>query len=165
MIALGCKYLRICHLNTCAVGVATQNERLRKEHYIGLPEMVMHYFQFVAEETRELMAQLGVKRLQDLVGRLDLLEVIDGATKKQRQLDFSKLLSDGGVSKDKPQVNNGQRNQPWDKGEQAEEMVTSVLPAIEAKAGGTFHFHLKIPVVLLVRVCRVKSLSVMATTV
>ncbi len=143
MIALGCKYLRICHLNTCAVGVATQNERLRKEHYIGLPEMVMHYFQFVAEETRELMAQLGVKRLQDLVGRLDLLEVIDGATKKQRQLDFSKLLSDGGVSKDKPQVNNGQRNQPWDKGEQAEEMVTSVLPAIEAKAGGTFHFHLK----------------------
>ncbi len=143
MIALGCKYLRICHLNTCAVGVATQNERLRKEHYIGLPEMVMHYFQFVAEETRELMAQLGVSRMEDLVGRLDLLEVIDGATKKQRQLDFSKLLSDGGVSKDKPQVNNGQRNQPWDKGEQAEEMVTSVLPAIEAKAGGTFHFHLK----------------------
>jgi glutamate synthase (NADPH/NADH) large chain len=143
MIALGCKYLRICHLNTCAVGVATQNERLRKEHYIGLPEMVMHYFQFVAEETRELMAQLGVSRMEDLVGRLDLLEVIEGATKKQRQLDFSKLLSDGGVSKDKPQVNNGQRNQPWDKGEQAEEMVTTVLPAIEAKAGGTFQFHLK----------------------
>ena len=143
MIALGCKYLRICHLNTCAVGVATQNERLRKEHYIGLPEMVMHYFQFVAEETRELMAQLGVSRIEELVGRLDLLEVIDGATKKQRQLDFSKLLSDGGVSKDKPQVNNGQRNQPWDKGEQAEEMVTLVLPSIEAKAGGTFHFHLK----------------------
>ncbi len=143
MIALGCKYLRICHLNTCAVGVATQNERLRKEHYIGLPEMVMHYFQFVAEETRELMAQLGVSRMEDLVGRLDLLEVIEGATKKQRQIDFSKLLSDGGVSKDKPQVNNGQRNQPWDKGEQAEEMVTTVLPAIEAKAGGTFQFHLK----------------------
>ncbi|MCH9741814.1 MAG: glutamate synthase large subunit [Proteobacteria bacterium] len=143
MIALGCKYLRICHLNTCAVGVATQNERLRKEHYIGLPEMVMHYFQFVAEETRTLMAQLGVARMEDLVGRLDLLEVIEGVTKKQRQLDFSKILTDGGVSKDKPHVNNGQRNQPWDKGDQAEEMVAQVLPAISAKTGGTFHFHLK----------------------
>lgn len=143
MIALGCKYLRICHLNTCAVGVATQNERLRKEHFIGLPEMVMHYFQFVAEETRELMAQLGVTKLEDLVGRLDLLEVIEGVTKKQRQLDFSKILTDAGISKDKPHLNNGQRNHPWDKGDQAEQMVQQVLPAISAKTGGTFHFHLK----------------------
>ncbi len=143
MIALGCKYLRICHLNTCAVGIATQNERLRKEHYIGLPEMVMHYFQFVAQETRELMASLGVARMEDLIGRLDLLEVIEGVTKRQRQLDFSKMLSDGGISKDKPHMNNGSRNPSWDKGEQAEEMVVQILPTIGAKTGGTFHFHLK----------------------
>ncbi len=64
MIALGCKYLRICHLNNCATGVATQNERLRKDHFIGLPEMVMNYFTFVAQETRELMASLGVRQLE-----------------------------------------------------------------------------------------------------
>ncbi len=60
MVALGCKYLRICHLNNCATGVATQDEKLRREHFTGLPEMVMNYFKFIAEETRELMAQLGV---------------------------------------------------------------------------------------------------------
>jgi glutamate synthase (NADPH) large chain len=62
MVALGCKYLRICHLNNCATGVATQDNVLRMHHFIGLPEMVMHYFQFVARETREWMAALGVRR-------------------------------------------------------------------------------------------------------
>ncbi|HCC80183.1 MAG TPA: hypothetical protein DEQ25_02285, partial [Methylophaga sp.] len=60
MVALGCKYLRICHLNNCATGVATQNEKLRTQHFIGLPQMVMNYFQFVARETREWLAKLGV---------------------------------------------------------------------------------------------------------
>ena len=74
MVALGCKYLRICHLNNCATGIATQNDALREDHFIGLPEMVMNYFTFVAEETRELMASLGVRNLNDLIGRTDLLD-------------------------------------------------------------------------------------------
>ncbi|MGL5799288.1 MAG: glutamate synthase large subunit, partial [Plesiomonas sp.] len=69
MVALGCKYLRICHLNNCATGVATQDEKLRRDHYHGLPERVINYFQFIAEETRQLMAQLGVTQLVDLIGR------------------------------------------------------------------------------------------------
>lgn len=143
MIALGCKYLRICHLNTCAVGVATQDERLRKEHFIGLPEMVMHYFQFVAEETRDWMAKLGVRSLGELVGRVDLLKVIDNPlTAKQRNLDLSSILTDGGVPADKPQTVQVARNNPWDKGDIAEEMVKQVLPAIEAKSGGIFNFKL-----------------------
>ncbi|MDY0137172.1 MAG: glutamate synthase large subunit [Thiomicrospira sp.] len=143
MIALGCKYLRICHLNTCAVGVATQDERLRKEHFIGLPEMVMHYFQFVAEETREWMAKLGVRSLGELVGRVDLLKVIDTPlTAKQRNLDLSSFISDGGVPADKPQTVQVERNNPWDKGDIAEDMVKQVLPAIEAKTGGIFNFKL-----------------------
>ena len=72
MVALGCKYLRICHLNNCATGVATQNERLRKDHFIGLPQMVMNYFRFVAEDVRLHMAALGVRTLGELVGRSDL---------------------------------------------------------------------------------------------
>ncbi|SUC79150.1 Glutamate synthase [NADPH] large chain precursor [Providencia stuartii] len=58
MVALGCKYLRICHLNNCATGVATQDDSLRQHHYHGLPERVINYFRFIARETRELMAAL-----------------------------------------------------------------------------------------------------------
>ncbi|WP_319558407.1 glutamate synthase large subunit [Thiomicrorhabdus sp.] len=143
MIALGCKYLRICHLNTCAVGVATQDERLRKEHFIGLPEMVMNYFRFVAEETREWMAKLGVRKLEDLVGRVDLLKMIDNPlTEKQKNIDLSAFITDGGVPADKPQTVQVNRNNPWDHGHIAEEMVTATLAAIEAKSGGTFEFNL-----------------------
>ncbi len=59
MVALGCKYLRICHLNNCATGVATQHNVLRSKYFIGLPEMVMNYFRFVAQECREIMAAVG----------------------------------------------------------------------------------------------------------
>jgi glutamate synthase (NADPH/NADH) large chain len=88
MVALGCKYLRICHLNNCATGVATQDKVLRMDHFIGLPEMVMNYFKFIARETREWMAELGISRLEDLIGRTDLLEIIEGKTAKQRNLDL-----------------------------------------------------------------------------
>jgi len=143
MIALGCKYLRICHLNTCAVGVATQDERLRKEHFIGMPEMVINYFTFVAQETREWLAKLGVAKLEDLVGRVDLLKVIDAPlTDKQRNIDLSGFISDGGVPKDKPQTVQVERNAPWDKGTLAEAMLAEVLPAIKAKSGGVFEFNL-----------------------
>lgn len=92
MVALGCKYLRICHLNNCATGVATQDETLRKEHFKGLPDMVMNYFKFIVQETREIMADLGAAKLTDLIGRVDLLERIDGETDKQKKLDLSALL-------------------------------------------------------------------------
>ena len=78
LIALGCKYLRICHLNNCATGVATQNKVLRSEYFIGLPEMAINFFRFVAEEVRQLMAELGVQKLEDLIGRVDLLELQPG---------------------------------------------------------------------------------------
>lgn len=143
MIALGCKYLRICHLNTCAVGVATQDERLRKEHFIGLPEMVMNYFHFVAEEVRELLAKLGVRSLEELVGRTDLLKMIDNPlTEKQKNIDLSAFIGDTGIPADKPQTVQVDKNNPWDHGDIAEEMVKETLPAIEAKSGGTFTFNL-----------------------
>ena len=73
LVALGCIMMRVCHLNTCPVGVATQDARLR-EKFEGKPEHLVNYFMFVAEEVRELMAELGVRRFEDLVGRADLLE-------------------------------------------------------------------------------------------
>ncbi|KPV94350.1 Glutamate synthase [NADPH] large chain precursor [Pseudoalteromonas sp. P1-9] len=93
MVALGCKYLRICHLNNCATGVATQDETLRAKHYHGLPEMAMNYFKFIAEEAREIMASLGVTKLVDLIGRTDLLEVLEGTTSKQSKLDLSPVIA------------------------------------------------------------------------
>ncbi|MDP8177700.1 glutamate synthase large subunit [Pasteurella skyensis] len=92
MIALGCRYLRICHLNNCATGIATQDETLRQNHYHGLPEKAMNYFKFIAQDVREIMAQLGVEKLTDLIGRTDLLAVIEGKTAKHSQLDLTSLL-------------------------------------------------------------------------
>ena len=76
MVAVGCKYLRICHLNNCATGVATQNDELRDKHYIGTADMVKNYFRFVAEEIRGWMASIGVRSMEELVGRTDLLEAL-----------------------------------------------------------------------------------------
>lgn len=140
MIALGCKYLRICHLNNCATGVATQQDHLRQEHYIGEPEMLINFFKFIAEETREWLAALGVSSLKDLIGRVDLLEVLPGETDKHAHLDLSALLTSHPSAEGKAQYCQVQGNAPFDKGILAEKMVTEMLPAIEAGTGGSFNF-------------------------
>jgi glutamate synthase (NADPH/NADH) large chain/glutamate synthase (ferredoxin) len=76
LVALGCDMARQCHLNTCPTGIATQREDLRAK-FTGTPQMLIHYLTLVAEETREWMAQLGVRRLDDLVGRADLLRSVE----------------------------------------------------------------------------------------
>jgi glutamate synthase (NADPH/NADH) large chain len=140
MVAVGCKYLRICHLNNCATGVATQNENLRGQHYIGTAEMVKNYFHFVAEETRGWMAQMGIRTIEELVGRTDLLEMIEGNTSKQRNLDLTPLLFNDHIPADMPHTVQVKRNVPFDKGVLAEEMVQATIAAIEAKLGGEFSF-------------------------
>ncbi|ANB18138.1 glutamate synthase large subunit [Dokdonella koreensis] len=93
MVALGCKFLRICHLNSCATGVATQNEVLRRKHFLGAPEMVENFFRFVADDVRAILAAIGAHSLGEIVGRTELLRQIDGVTAKQRRLDLSPLLA------------------------------------------------------------------------
>jgi glutamate synthase (NADPH) large chain len=143
MVALGCKYLRICHLNNCATGVATQNKELRDEHFIGQAEMVMNYFQFVAQDTRIWLAKLGITRLVDLIGRTDLLVRLPAQTEKQANLNFEHLLSNSSISEDKERYCHITRNPPQDKGELAEQMVAEILPAIEHKTGGIFNYRVK----------------------
>ncbi|MHB2049714.1 glutamate synthase large subunit [Pseudomonas sp. VEM90] len=138
MIALGCKYLRICHLNNCATGVATQNDKLRKDHYIGTVDMVINFFTFVAEETREWLAKLGVRTLGELIGRTDLLDVLPGDTERQQYLDLSPLLGSSHIPADKPQFCEVDKNPPFDLGELAEKMVDMAMPAIRDQAGGEF---------------------------
>lgn len=141
MVALGCKYLRICHLNNCATGVATQNEYLREEHFKGTVEMAMNFFRFVAEETREWMAKLGVRSLEELVGRVDLLVRLPGDTGRQKKLDLTRLLSNDHIPADKPQTCQVERNLPFDQGLLAEEMLKAIAPAIEDKTGGAWNFR------------------------
>jgi len=143
MVALGCKYLRICHLNNCATGVATQNNVLRLHHFIGLPEMVMNYFTFVAEETRMWLAKLGVKQLSDLIGRTDLLTILEGETSKQQNLNLLPVLSDGGIDPSKPQFCLEPNNKPFDKGELAEQMASDTAIAISKKTGGEFSYDIR----------------------
>ncbi|EXU75424.1 glutamate synthase large subunit [Erwinia mallotivora] len=142
MVALGCKYLRICHLNNCATGVATQDEKLRKNHYHGLPYRVTNYFEFIARETREIMAELGVKRLVDLIGRTDLLTELDGFTARQQSLDLSALLKTAEPMAGKT-VHCTENNPPFDQAVLNKALLDQAMPFVEAKQSKTFYFDIR----------------------
>ncbi|MCA9519893.1 MAG: glutamate synthase large subunit [Myxococcales bacterium] len=92
LVTMGCVMMRKCHLNTCPTGIATQRAELRKR-FIGEPEHVVNYFSFVAQEVRELMASIGVRSMDELVGRVELLDVERAVGHwKARGLDFSRIL-------------------------------------------------------------------------
>ncbi|MGQ0640386.1 MAG: glutamate synthase large subunit, partial [Gemmatimonadaceae bacterium] len=91
LIVEGCVMMRKCHLNTCPVGIATQDPALR-EKFAGRPEHLVNYFFFVAEEVRELMAQLGFRRMDDMIGRAEMLQQRSAPHTKARALDLAPLL-------------------------------------------------------------------------
>lgn len=139
MVALGCKFLRICHLNNCATGVATQDEKLRKEYFKGLPEMVVNYFTGLAEEVRQYLSELGVEKLTDLIGRTDLLEIVEGKTAKQSKLDLSHILEKP-VSADNHPMFWTEPNAPFDKAELNQKIVEDAQQAIENKQSTTLFY-------------------------
>ena len=102
LVVEGCIMMRKCHLNTCPVGVATQDPALRKK-FSGKPEHVVNYFFFIAEEVRQIMAQLGIAKFDDLIGRADLLDMRSGLDHwKASGLDFSRLFAQPNVPADVP---------------------------------------------------------------
>lgn len=104
LVTQGCIMLRKCHLNTCSVGVATQDPVLRKK-FSGKPEYVVNYFFFVAEEARQIMAQLGIRTFDEMVGRSDLLDQVKAITHwKAKGLDFSRLFYQPPTSEPRYQV-------------------------------------------------------------
>ena len=142
MVAMGCKYLRICHLNNCATGVATQNAQLRETHFVGDVERVVNFFTFVATETREWLAKLGVRRLEELIGRVDLLERLPGETAKQQSLDLDPILWVDEEATDQPQYCQVDSNDPFDTADKANQMIADILPAIDAGIGGEFAYSI-----------------------
>ncbi len=102
LIATGCIMMRVCHLNTCPVGIATQDPELRKR-FEGTPEHVLNYVFLVAEEVREIMARLGVATFDELIGRTDLLAADEAITHwKGRRIDVSALLAQPDVPAERP---------------------------------------------------------------
>ena len=102
LVVEGCIMMRKCHLNTCPVGVATQDPVLRRK-FSGKPEHVVNYFFFIAEEVRRIMAQLGIRKFDDMIGRADLLDTRQGVAHwKASGLDFSRLFAMAPVPADVP---------------------------------------------------------------
>ncbi len=124
LVIVGCIMLRVCHLNTCGVGVATQDEHLRKR-FTGNVQKVINYFTLMAEEVREILAQLGYKSLEEIIGQNHLLEVIDDEFAKK--FNFEELLYklDG--------VNTCQVpfNEPYDQNEYEKEILEELRVTIE----------------------------------
>jgi len=102
LVVEGCIMMRKCHLNTCPVGVATQDPALRRK-FTGQPEHVVNYFFFVADEVRELMAQMGIRKFDDLIGRADLLDMQQGISHwKAQGLDYSRIFHRPAVAASAP---------------------------------------------------------------
>ncbi len=136
LVVQGCIMMRKCHLNTCPVGVATQDPELRRK-FSGQPEHVVNYFFFVAEELRELMAQLGIRHFVDLIGRSDLLEMKHGiAHWKSQGLDFSKVFHQPRVASDVARQHAEQQDHELDKAldnaliAQAEQALDNKIPVL-----------------------------------
>jgi glutamate synthase (NADPH/NADH) large chain len=138
MVALGCKYLRICHLNSCATGIATQHDELRRKHFLGVPEMVENFFRFVAGDVRARLAELGVRSLEELVGNSAWLKQREGVTAKQRKVDLSALLTGGLSNADAPACAPAPVRVPA----LAERIGEATRSAVENSTGGTFHFEI-----------------------
>ncbi|MEZ9698693.1 glutamate synthase large subunit [Vibrio sp. 10N.261.46.E12] len=140
MVAMGCKFLRICHLNNCATGVATQDETLRREYFKGLPDMVVNYFTGLADEVRQHLADLGVEKLTDLIGRTDLLEAVQGLTAKQSKLDLSSIL-EAPVSPEGHPLFWTEPNAPFDKAQLNQQILDDALDAIEKRKSTSLYYN------------------------
>jgi hypothetical protein len=111
LVALGCVMARKCHLNTCPVGIATQDPELRRK-FKGSPEHVITFLLHTAEQVRQLLARLGVRRLEDIVGRTDLLRLREGAVFPKGPADLSDLLVDPDPTRTLPRSGGGGGSAP-----------------------------------------------------
>ena len=141
MVALGCKYLRICHLNNCATGVATQNKILRMKHFSGSPERVVNYLNFVAEDVRRILAKLGYSKLQDIVGKTELLKQTHGSTTRHGKVDLKNLIYKT-KSRSTPYCS-VKNNKPFDTALLARKILDDALPFIKTKRKKTFSYQIK----------------------
>ena len=131
LVSVGCILMRVCHLNTCPVGVATQDPRLR-ERFTGKPEHVVNFMRFIAQDTRELMAQLGFRTLEQMVGRVDRLEPRKAINHwKARGFDFSNILYQPDVGEEVGRYQQLAQDHGLDKSLDLTTLLELCRPAIE----------------------------------
>ncbi|WP_031347777.1 glutamate synthase large subunit [Sulfurimonas hongkongensis] len=122
---VGCKMLRICHVNKCTVGIATQNEKLRAEFFKGHVDQLINYFTLLAEDIRSIMASLGFKTMEEMVGRVDLLKVVDNDF--AQKFDFSSILhKEEGVN-----THQQESNPPFDDNAFEKDVLKDAMVAIK----------------------------------
>ena len=141
MISMGCKYLRICHLNNCATGVATQRKDLIDQHFIGEKEKVMNYFKFIAEDVREHLNKIGVKKLENLIGQTQYLKQITDIEDQYKSVNLSGLLENDHTNKE-PYFCTVERNDPWDKGGLSKKILKQSKKIINEERKGTLNFDI-----------------------
>jgi len=133
LVTLGCVMMRVCNLDTCPVGVATQNPELRKR-FGGKPEYVMNFMRFIAEELREYMAKLGMRTVDEMVGRTDLLKVKDVPTSKRAaSLDLSRILDNPYAKETKGRTFNPKKVFDFELEKTLDErvLIKELLPSLE----------------------------------
>jgi len=132
LVVMGCIMMRVCHLNTCPVGIATQDPELRKK-FSGTPEMVQNFFRFIAEEVRELMAELGFRTIDQMIGRADCLDVERAVHQwKAKGLDLTPLLHQPNL----PDTVARRRVRAQDHGLEGtldNDLIKAAMPALEHK--------------------------------
>tara|TARA_Y100001935_G_scaffold88886_1_gene73771 strand:- start:245 stop:3097 length:2853 start_codon:yes stop_codon:yes gene_type:complete len=141
MIAMGCKYLRICHLNNCATGVATQRRDIIDHHYVGEKERVINYFTFIANEVQEILCNLGVESLESIIGQTQYLKDISQLDPATKNIDLAPILFSDKKS-NAQHFCNTPSNDPWDKADLNQKMLKDLKPSISA--GETAEFTYKI---------------------
>ena len=141
MISMGCKYLRICHLNNCATGVATQRKDLIDQHFIGEKEKVMNYFQFIANDVREHLRKIGVNKLEDIIGQTQYLKQVTDIEDQYKSIDLSGLLEKDSENEE-PFFCTVDRNDPWDKGKLSQKIINQSKKIINEEKKGTLNFNI-----------------------
>ena len=122
---VGCKMLRICHVNKCSVGIATQNKKLREEFFKGHVDQIINYFTFLAEDIRSIMASLGFKTMEEMIGQSDILKVKND--KFAQKFDFSSILhKENGVNTHQQKFND-----PFDDNAFEQDVLKEVMVAIQ----------------------------------
>ena len=141
MIAMGCKYLRICHLNNCATGVATQRKDLINQHFIGEKERVINYFNFIANDVRKYLAELGVKQLEDIIGKTHYLYQLDEIEDYLKNIDLSPILYSD-LNNKESNFCKVSKNNPWDKADLSRKILSDVKDIIDKDKKGSFSYNI-----------------------
>jgi glutamate synthase (NADPH/NADH) large chain len=141
MIAMGCKYLRICHLNNCATGVATQRRDIIDHHYIGEKDRVINYFSFIANEVQEILVKLGVPDLESIIGQTHFLEDITQENSTTKNIDLSPILYSDKKSH-APHYCKSSSNDPWDKATLNTKILQDIKSSIANDQKSEFHYKI-----------------------